>query len=149
MGDIHYSTLGNAYLQRHLLAVQTHSLEHAVRVGNKYLQIKHTSNLSTLVRQEEQEDYDIEIVNQIQPEQAKAFEALYNEFKLQSEQVMQLTTERELQNTAKEEEEVMRCWGSNKEGYIRKNMPLKSWRPKEPAKYLGSGEVQARYQEYC
>ena len=40
--DTFHSTLGNAYLQRHLLAVPMPNLETAVRAGNDYLQIKPT-----------------------------------------------------------------------------------------------------------
>jgi hypothetical protein len=38
--DTFCSTVGNAYLQRHLLAVPTHTLEDAVRAGNEFLQVK-------------------------------------------------------------------------------------------------------------
>ena len=38
--DTFSSTIGNGYLQRHLLAVETPSLEAAVRAGNEYLQIQ-------------------------------------------------------------------------------------------------------------
>jgi hypothetical protein len=41
--DMFCSTLGNAYLQRHLLAVPTPTLEHAVQAGNEFLQIKPSS----------------------------------------------------------------------------------------------------------
>ena len=37
--EIFCSTLGNAYLQRHLLAVDTPTLTDAIRAGNEYLQI--------------------------------------------------------------------------------------------------------------
>jgi hypothetical protein len=38
--DLFCSTIGNAYLQRHLLAVPTPTLEDAVRAGNDFLQIR-------------------------------------------------------------------------------------------------------------
>jgi hypothetical protein len=38
--DAFHNTLGNAYLQRHLLAIKANSLEEAVRAGNEYLQVK-------------------------------------------------------------------------------------------------------------
>jgi hypothetical protein len=38
--DTFCSTIGNAYLQRHLLAVATPTLEDAVRAGNEFLHIK-------------------------------------------------------------------------------------------------------------
>lgn len=38
--DTFCNTIGNAYLQRHLLAVPTDTLEDAVRAGNEFLQIK-------------------------------------------------------------------------------------------------------------
>ena len=41
--DMFSATLGNAYLQRHLLAVHAPTLERAVRAGNEYLQIQPTN----------------------------------------------------------------------------------------------------------
>lgn len=32
--------LGNTYLQRHLLAIETRTIEDAVRAGNEFLQIQ-------------------------------------------------------------------------------------------------------------
>ena len=56
--DTFCSTLGYMPLQRHLLAVPTHTLEDAVRAGNKFLQIKPGSGRggSTSVRQTEDEE---------------------------------------------------------------------------------------------
>lgn len=42
--DTFSMTLGNAYLQRHLLAVGAETIEAAVRAGNEYQQIQPTSN---------------------------------------------------------------------------------------------------------
>jgi hypothetical protein len=52
------STVGNAYLQRHLLAVPTPTLEDAVRAGNEFLQIKVYSakNSIRMVEEEEPEE---------------------------------------------------------------------------------------------
>ena len=55
------STLGNAYLQRHLLAVQAGTLGEAVRAGNEFLQIRastehSSSRSSTAVRTVDEED---------------------------------------------------------------------------------------------
>ena len=41
--DVFSATLGNAYLQRHLLAVHAPTLELAVRAGNEFLQIQPTN----------------------------------------------------------------------------------------------------------
>ena len=46
--DTFHSSLGNAYLQRHLLAIPTPNLEMAVRAGNDYLQIKPTGPVPTI-----------------------------------------------------------------------------------------------------
>ena len=51
------NTLGYLPLQRHLLAVPTHTLEDAVKAGNEYLQIKPANERgSTNVRQIEEEE---------------------------------------------------------------------------------------------
>ena len=52
------NTLGNAYLQRHLLAIPTPDLESAVRAGNEYLQIKNVQSnpgLRAIIADEEEE----------------------------------------------------------------------------------------------
>jgi hypothetical protein len=56
--DTFCSTVGNAYLQRHLLAVPTPTLEDAVRAGNEFLQIKIYPTRSNVraVEEEEQEE---------------------------------------------------------------------------------------------
>jgi hypothetical protein len=52
--DTFCSTVGNAYLQRHLLAVATPTLEDAVRAGNEFLQIKVYSAKSSIRMVEEE-----------------------------------------------------------------------------------------------
>lgn len=43
--DTFHSTMGNAYLQKHILAVVPETVEPAVRAGNEFQQIKgHSSN---------------------------------------------------------------------------------------------------------
>ena len=44
--DLFCSSLGHAYLQRHLLAVPTPTLADAVQAGNEYLQIRPTPERS-------------------------------------------------------------------------------------------------------
>ena len=53
MLDAFWSTLGHMSLQRHLLAVQTTTLEEAVQAGNEFLQIRPSGErrASTTVRQ--------------------------------------------------------------------------------------------------
>lgn len=66
--DKFMNTLGNAYLQRHLLAVHTPDLEAAVRAGNEYLQIKNSVanvSLRAIIADEEEE------AQQVSPVQAK------------------------------------------------------------------------------
>ena len=51
------NTLGNAYLQRHLLAIPTPDLETAVRAGNEYLQIRNSPGsvgLREIIAEEEE-----------------------------------------------------------------------------------------------
>jgi hypothetical protein len=53
--EIFCSTVGNAYLQRHLLAVPTPTLDDAVRAGNEFLQIKVYPTKSSIRMVEEEE----------------------------------------------------------------------------------------------
>ena len=62
--DSFASTIGNGYLQRHLLAVPSETLEEAVRAGNEYLQIhtarpfsyRHSANVVDHGEEEETEE---------------------------------------------------------------------------------------------
>ncbi len=64
--DLFHTTLGNAYLQRHLLAVQATSLEAAVRAGNEYFQIQPSATVGSVVRQvEDEETGPIEAAQQV------------------------------------------------------------------------------------
>ena len=64
--EVFANTLGNAYLQRHLLAVGPRDLDEAIRAGNEFLQIRPVgTNTSPKVRvveddYEEEEDYRLE-----------------------------------------------------------------------------------------
>ena len=66
MLEVFTNTLGNAYLQRHLLAVGPQSMEEAIRAGNEFLQIKPSGNspLSKVRVMDEmywhEEDYPLE-----------------------------------------------------------------------------------------
>ena len=63
--DIFQSSLGNAYLQRHLLAVNTPTLEEAVRAGNEFLQIKPTSFPNPHVHMIEDEEQEFTNIKEV------------------------------------------------------------------------------------
>jgi hypothetical protein len=62
--DMFQGTLGNAYLQRHLLAVDAHTLEDTVRAGSEFLQIKPTNFPSSHVHvvEEDVQELDVQVV---------------------------------------------------------------------------------------
>ena len=120
------NTLGNPYLQRHLLAFPMANLEEMVRAGNEYLQIK--AFPSGLVRNIEDEEIS---TNQVKPE---------------TDLLADLT--KVVQNLARKVEEISKeknhspmnafsknnnsragfsCWGCGQEGHNRSNCPTNPW----------------------
>jgi hypothetical protein len=64
--DTFQSTLGNAYLQRHLLAVNAPTLEDCIRAGNEFLQIKTTNFPGPQVRIIEEGDEQTPMIQAVQ-----------------------------------------------------------------------------------
>ena len=54
--DLFQTTIGNPYLQRHLLAVRAHTMEEAMQAGNEYLQVQHARAPGAVIRNITQEE---------------------------------------------------------------------------------------------
>ena len=113
------STLGYLPLQRHLLAVPTHTLEDAVRVGNKFLQIRPGNKWgSTNVRQIEDEDGE-EVMNPTE----KALITLTKTMQQLVEKVGQLQNQPTRAASRGEPSKEWLCWECGKRGHLRRICP--------------------------
>ena len=110
------NTLGYLPLQRHLLAVPTHTLEDTVKVGNEYLQIRPGNAWrSTNVRQIEDE----QVVNTTE----KALTTLMKTMQRVVEKVGQLQNSRTRTAQKGEPGKERACWECGKEGNLKRNCP--------------------------
>ena len=117
MLDSFCSTLGDAALQRHLLAVQPATITEAIQHGQEFLDVKpqRTSTDSNKVRvMEEGEDEEEGAL-------AKLMKAI---------QVLSAKVEG-LQSKAPTTSKSAKCWGCQKEGHVRSKCPTNPWTKKQ------------------
>ena len=126
--EVFASTLGNAYLQRHLLAVDPVDLDTAVRAGNEFLQVKPMGDRrspNSAVRTVEEESLD-----QVQPVAESEATQLTRTVAHLVEQVSRL--QEQLQQPARlptrpQKERRPGCWGCGKQGHDRRECPTHPW----------------------
>lgn len=135
----HFSgSLGNAYLQRHLLAIHTPTLEAAVRAGNEFLQVK--SNVAGTaihaVQPELPDGAERELVTTTQtllPMLMKNMQDLISEVSKLKAQVGARRTPK----NKDPKEETPRCWECDQVGHMKRNCPGKA-QPSENKERLGN-----------
>lgn len=119
------STLGNAYMQRHLLAIRPASLEEAVRAGNEFLQIRPSPN--TGVRGITEEEADAEPETQTRQIKADPMEALLAAIANLTKEVQQLKLSSPIERKGDAPRKVVKCWGCGGEGHLRNKCPSQPW----------------------
>ena len=124
--DLFHTTIGHPYLQRHLLAIQAPTLEAAIHAGKEFLQIKtHTDGSS--IRQVEEDTPDT-------PEVARTastpLDTLMSAIAKLTEEVQTLKVEQSRRPAPQTGRKVVRCYGCNKEGHVKRFCPAKSWSEK-------------------
>ena len=138
--DTFCGSLGNIYLQRHLLAVPTPTLEAAVRAGNEYLQIRPEMT----IRQNHPARYGVRAVQpdeleQAMEEQAEVEQAVVVRAAPDSLGLLLSTMEdlkKEMADLKRQvghsqgppqqvtrKKGVRRCWGCDQTGHWRRNCP--------------------------
>ena len=127
--DTFCSSLGNAALQRHLLAIQPATLMAAVQHGNEYLQVKadRAPTDSTKVRAMESSEA-------IEEEEDDVLTKLAKSIQLLTGKIEQLELKQRAASPAKPKEK--KCWGCQKTGHTRRECKTHPW----PATQSGNGD---------
>jgi len=147
--DLFSSTLGNAYLQRHLLAVPTPTLEAAVRAGNEFLQVK-VNREARPVRQLGEDDGEFPTQDGIQVVSAptgpmdamllvmqQMGEAMAKLLMAQEKTGQQVLTALKTPPVQVEVDDPARCWGCGQAGHFRSNCTAQ--RPRPSTRPAGNG----------
>lgn len=120
-------TVGNPYLQRHLLAVATPTVERAVQAGNEFLQVKTHLVQRDAIHAVEEEPMDYVDAVRTGPPPTGPLEALTKLVQQLAEQVTQL------QKPTKVPARSRGCYGCGKEGHIRSQCPTNPWTTQRPS----------------
>lgn len=128
--DFFCSTLGNGYLQRHLLAVATPTLADAVRAGNEYLQIKTSQEKggSTSIKNVDGSD-DVLSVAAVTEDKASSLMQAVMQNQAQTCQALQQILEQLSKPRASgryRKGGQAKCWGCGQAGHIRRNCTASS-----------------------
>jgi len=133
------NTLGNAYLQRHLLAVQAGTLGEAVRAGNEFLQVRTNADPGrSSIRAVDGEDDEEPAAGTTKD----TLSLLLQSMQQLTEAVgkLQAGTKARPRPGPKEEPQKNSCWGCGKDGHRRQECPTRPWR--KPASGNGTGPQQ-------
>ena len=130
------NTLGNTYLQRHLLAVQATTIEQAVRDGNEFLQIRAPTMPGSAIRAiddlEEVEDHVASIDQNVMSTLLKIMQQLSDKVdKLQVTKAPTMANRTTPRETG--------CWGCGKDGHTRRACPTHPWPTKTTTSFQGNG----------
>ena len=124
------STLNHPALQRHLLAVDTPTLEVAVRAGGEYLQIR-PSQSGTAVRAVDDEGSETDRVSPVTSETLMT--AMMGVIQGLLSQLEKMVARSEQGRAKKSQEKTAKkCWGCHEEGHLRKDCPTQPWETATP-----------------
>ena len=137
--EIFANTLGNTYLQRHLLAVDPQDLESAVRAGNEYLQIRPRSDRGgphSAVRAIDEEP-EVRVQPVTEPDNARLAQVL-TKLVEQMEQLQSRMNSPRGPASQPRQEKKPGCWGCGKLGHDRRDCPTHPWTATKKAKTSGN-----------
>ena len=128
--DMFCSTIGNPYLQRHLLAVPTPTIQEAVKASNEYLQIRPGNTTGGAVRPVGDPEE-----SRVAPVAPTQMETLLQTIQQLTKKVDALQNETKRPNKPKggQSERPEGCWGCKSPDHIRKDCPVNPW-PAKTAK---------------
>ena len=131
--DMFLTTIGNAYLHRHLLAVRAESLEDAVRAGNKYLQVQQPRIPGAAIRGIQQEDEEMDEIREVstKPEVTDPMQQLVQSIGKLVDQMAKWTGPQEKTTptgrTTPTEERTVICFGCGRAGHTRRDCYANEW----------------------
>ena len=129
--DTFQTSLGNPYLQRHLLAIQPRTLEEAVRAGNEYLQIRPFQANSAIRQIEEEPEGQARQVDD-------PLQALLKAVSRLTEEVNALkTAPRSSHRQSSPTNTGLRCYGCNRGGHLRRDCITKPWPTRQAGNEAG------------
>ena len=133
MLDMFCSTLGNATLQRHLLAMRPNSMMEAVQHGNEYFQVRpdRPQTESKIRHLDEAED---EEEDRVAPANLDVMASLLKTMEQLTAQVAKLQ-----QGAVPKKDEAQKCWGCKKPGHTRKECSTHPW-PQKSTTQTGNGD---------
>ena len=141
--DTFQSTVGDAALQRHLLAVGANTLTDAVRAGNEFLQVQSTS-AGSAIRQVDQGGALPDEEVHVKPVTDTTLGSLFQAIKKLTEEIEK---SRNKEGPAKQTRDPKsgKCFGCGKSGHIRKDCSSNPW-PKTDKKPATQGNDQSPQQ---
>ncbi len=142
--DTFSNTLGNAYLQRHLLAVHTPTVEDAVRAGNEFLQVRPAMDRSRQsVRQVEDQPEETGLPETVaaaavQPDLASVLVKVMGLLEALTRKAEAAPNRPAPSATSPRQGPT--CWGCNRTGHIKRDCPRVTRPAKLPTGKTGNGE---------
>jgi len=138
--DTFCSTLGNAYLQRHLLAFPIRTLEAAVQAGSEFLQIKNTSSSGGVVRQVEEDEPE---ARQVKSADTDLITSLTKMVQMLAEKVERMSERTKPSGATKPDGRGEGCWGCKQPGHVRKDCEVNPWPARRGEKVTTKGNGQS------
>ena len=133
MLDMFCSTLGNATLQRHLLAMRPNTMMEAVQHGNEYIQVRpDRPQTESKVRHLDEAEIDEE--DRVAPTSHDIMASLLKAMEQLTAQVAKLQ-----QGAATKKDDTQKCWGCKKSGHTRKECATHPW-PQKPTTQAENGD---------
>lgn len=140
--DVFCGTLGNAYLQRHLLAVETPTLGDAVRAGNEYLQIRPTQDKggsgAAIRCMDDTEEPSLAAATVAEAGTGDVLQTLLQAMQQLTGAVEQLQHRPERRSRSGDLDRRTRCWGCGQPGHLRNSCPRKAGTADQAAAVSGN-----------
>ena len=134
MLDMFCSTLGNATLQRHLLAMRPNTMMEAVQHGNEYFQVRPDKMPTDSKVRNLDEPEDDEVDDRVAPTSHDVMASLLKAMEQLTAQVAKLQQGPPKKDTAQ------KCWGCKQPGHTRSECTTHPWTKQKSSTQAGNGD---------